>query len=149
MSGLEGTTKCLLISAVSRGVQSALSCGKLETYSSMTVTSKNIGYKHFLLAEAATFLKPAEQVSLSSTVKNITHTSSGVTVYLTDGTALTADHALVTFSVGVLQHQDVTFHPSLPAWKTEAIASMKMATYTKIFLIFPEKFWHSSEVRPM
>ncbi|KAF8316776.1 amine oxidase [Clavulina sp. PMI_390] len=103
------------------------------------------GYKHILLSEAASFLKPT-QTLLNATVANISYSASGVTVYLVDGTQLTADHALVTFSVGVLQHTDVVFQPPFPAWKWEAIVSMKMATYTKIFLVFPEKFWSSSEM---
>jgi len=31
-------------------------------------------------------------------------------------------------------------------YKTEAIASMTMGTYTKIFLKFPKKFWFDTEV---
>lgn len=108
-------------------------------------THRLIGYKHWLLAEASTFLT-SSQTLLSSTIKNITYTSSGVAVHLTSGESYTADHALVTFSVGVLQHDDVKFEPKLPGWKQEAIDSMKMATYTKIFLVFDRKFWSGSEV---
>ena len=51
---------------------------------------------------------------------------AGVHVELADGTALEADYALCTFSLGVLQHGDVEFEPPLPAWKREAIHSMSM-----------------------
>ena len=37
-----------------------------------------------------------------------------------------ADYALVTFSVGVLQNDDVAFDPVLPDWKQEAIQSINM-----------------------
>lgn len=47
-------------------------------------------------------------------------------VKLVDGSELCADYALVTFSLGVLQHDDVTFEPELPSWKKEAIHSMGM-----------------------
>lgn len=47
-------------------------------------------------------------------------------VDLADGTTLHADYALCTFSLGVLQHDDVQFTPPLPAWKQEAIHSMSM-----------------------
>jgi len=47
-------------------------------------------------------------------------------VRLFDGSELRADYALVTFSLGVLQHDDVTFEPELPSWKKEAIYSMGM-----------------------
>ncbi|TDL27142.1 amine oxidase [Rickenella mellea] len=103
------------------------------------------GFKTFIQAEGAEFLKPS-QVLLNSTVKSVSYSTSGVTVTLTNGKNLTADYALCTFSVGVLQNDDVVFHPSLPDWKQEAIQSMVMATYTKIFLQFPHKFWFDTEM---
>jgi len=98
-------------------------------------------------------------------------------VTLTDGsTSLSAEYAIVTFSLGVLQNDDVQFEPVLPMWKVEGIHSMKMvchcqpfwlrfcsadtllrvlsyflltifqATFTKIFLQFPYKFWFDTEM---
>ena len=63
---------------------------------------------------------------LNSTVKTISYSPAGVEVILTDGSSLYADHALVTFSLGVLQNDDVRFEPVLPPWKLESIHSMKM-----------------------
>lgn len=103
------------------------------------------GFKTIIQAEAQEFLKPS-QMMLNSTVKTISYSTSGVTVTLTSGKTLKAEYALVTFSVGVLQNDDVVFKPALPDWKEEAINSMTMATYTKIFLQFPQVFWFSTEV---
>jgi len=58
---------------------------------------------------------------------------------------LSADYALVTFSLGVLQHDDVHFEPALPHWKEEAIHGMAMGAYTKIYLQFSQKFWFDTE----
>ena len=69
---------------------------------------------------------------LNSVVKTIAYSGEGVKVTLVDGTKLEADYALVSFSLGVLQHDDVAWEPKLPAWKTEAIQSMTM-----ILLILP------------
>jgi polyamine oxidase len=105
-------------------------------------------------------------VLLNSTVKTIAYSSSGVEVVLTNGSSFHGEHAIVTFSLGVLQNRDVLFKPPLPAWKMEGIYSMKMvciavliqsdilgfsdskeqATFTKIFLRFPYKFWFDTEV---
>ncbi|TFY63914.1 hypothetical protein EVJ58_g2955 [Rhodofomes roseus] len=103
------------------------------------------GFKYFIQAEAAEFLRP-DQLLLNSTVTNITYSSDGVNVTLTDGTVLLADYVLCTFSLGVLQNDDVTFEPALPDWKQEAIQSMTMATYTKIFFQFPEDFWFETQM---
>lgn len=83
------------------------------------------GFKHFLDAEAAEFLQP-HQLRVNATVKTIKHSSKGVTVELANGETLHADYALCTFSLGVLQHDDVVFEPALPDWKQEAIQSMVM-----------------------
>ncbi|KIN94126.1 hypothetical protein M404DRAFT_413684 [Pisolithus tinctorius Marx 270] len=96
-------------------------------------------------AEAATFLNTS-QVLFNQTVKTIQYNQNGVTVQTTDGYSLTADHALVTFSAGVLQNTDVVFEPALPDWKREAISSIEMSVYTKIFLQFKEKFWFDTGI---
>ncbi|KAG6844510.1 hypothetical protein H0H87_006335 [Tephrocybe sp. NHM501043] len=103
------------------------------------------GFKAFIQEEAKEFLKPG-QLLLNSTVKTVSWSSSGIKAGLKDGSFISADYALCTFSLGVLQNDDVQFVPRLPAYKAEAIESMKMATYTKIFLKFPKKFWFGTEV---
>ncbi|KAI0047037.1 amine oxidase [Auriscalpium vulgare] len=102
------------------------------------------GFASILQAEASEFLTE-EQVLLNSSVKTIKYSSDGVSVTLTDGSRLSADHALVTFSLGVLQNDDVRFEPTLPEWKAEAIHGMAMGIYTKIYIQFPEKFWFDTE----
>ncbi|KAI0920362.1 hypothetical protein AcW1_002128 [Taiwanofungus camphoratus] len=103
------------------------------------------GFKYFIQAEAAEFLQP-DQVLLNSTVTEIAYSSSGANVTLQYGTILSADYVLCTFSLGVLQNDDVVFEPALPEWKQEAIQSMVMATYTKIFLQFPDNFWFDTQM---
>lgn len=66
-------------------------------------------------------------------------------VVTTDKGQFSAPHVVSTFSVGVLQHQDVKFVPRLPDWKKEAIFTFAMATYQKIFLLFEEQFWGEEE----
>lgn len=83
------------------------------------------GFKTFIQAEAETFLKP-NQLMLNSLVTNIAYSTSGVNVTLKDGRFLLADYAISTFSVGVLQNDDVSFSPPLPDWKQEAIGSIDM-----------------------
>ncbi|KAJ7609267.1 flavin-containing amine oxidoreductase-domain containing protein [Roridomyces roridus] len=93
------------------------------------------GFKYLIQSEAASFLQPS-QVLLNATVTDIAYSSDAVVVTLANGSKISADYAISTFSVGVLQHDDVAFEPTLPLWKQEAIQSMTMATYTKLFLQF-------------
>ncbi|TFY79957.1 hypothetical protein EWM64_g4062 [Hericium alpestre] len=102
------------------------------------------GFAHLIKAEAAEFLHK-EQLVLNVTVKAVKYSHDGVTVKLVNGTTLSADYAIMTFSLGVLQNDDVKFEPALPPWKIEAIESMTMATYAKIFLQFPKKFWFDTQ----
>ena len=81
-------------------------------------------------AEAEAFLQP-QQLMLNATVGKVRTTSRGVRVTLASGEVLAADYALCTFSLGVLQHDDVRFIPPLPTWKQEAIHSMAMVSASK------------------
>ncbi|KAI6146040.1 hypothetical protein BKA82DRAFT_1008577 [Pisolithus tinctorius] len=103
------------------------------------------GFACIVQAEAATFLNMS-QVLFKQIVKTTQYNQNGVTVQTTNGHNLTADHPLVTFSAGVLQSTDVVFDPVLPAWKREAISSIEMPVYTKIFLQFEKKFWFDTGV---
>jgi polyamine oxidase len=107
------------------------------------------GFKVLVEEEAKTFLQ-SEQVMFNTTVTNISYGEDGVTITTTNsnGTEYTieAEYVIITFSIGVLQHDAATlFTPELPNWKTESIQAFAMSTYTKIFLSFPEKFWNSSQ----
>lgn len=62
-----------------------------------------------------------------------------------DGSCIEADYAVMTFSLGVLQHNAIDFEPPLPAWKKSAISSFELGTYTKIFMQFDEAFWDDTQ----
>jgi polyamine oxidase len=101
------------------------------------------------------FLQEARQVfgeylddprlQLGTTVLAVDYSGDSIVV-VTDKGNFSAPHVVSTFSVGVLQHQDVRFVPRLPDWKKEAIFTFAMATYQKIFLLFEEQFWGGSQV---
>ncbi|CDO76587.1 hypothetical protein BN946_scf184868.g1 [Trametes cinnabarina] len=83
------------------------------------------GFKTAIQEEAEAFLVD-QQLRLNATVATVRTSNEGVSVVLTDGVKISADYALCTFSLGVLQHDDVQFIPPLPTWKQEAIHSMAM-----------------------
>ncbi|KAG5340724.1 hypothetical protein C0989_000501 [Termitomyces sp. Mn162] len=102
------------------------------------------GYKMFIQQEAESFLKP-QQLRLNTLVDSVEWSASGVKAVFSDGSSISADYAICTFSLGVLKNDDVKFEPDFPNYKTEAIATMTMGTYTKIYLQFPQKFWFDTE----
>ncbi|KAJ7135784.1 amine oxidase [Mycena epipterygia] len=103
------------------------------------------GFKAIVQEEAKQFVAPG-QMFLNSIVKTISYSSRGVNATLANGTSFTGYYAICTFSLGVLQNDDVKFQPPLPDYKLEAIQSMKMATHVKIFFHFPKKFWFDTEI---
>ena len=101
---------------------------------------------------------------LNTRVVAIDYSDNGVSVRLDNGQILNSQYALCTFSLGVLQSDDITFSPVLPCayssssvcrrklmstigYKQEALQSMAMGTYTKIFFKFKDKFWFDTEVQ--
>lgn len=106
------------------------------------------GYKYIFVQEAREiFGQNLEdpRLHLSTTVKTIDYSAAesggDIVVTTTDGQTFSAPHVVSTFSVGVLQNQDVNFVPKLPDWKKEAIFTFAMTTYQKIFIMFDEQFW--------
>ncbi|KAI8208639.1 Polyamine oxidase [Colletotrichum sp. SAR 10_65] len=63
------------------------------------------GFATFFKEEAKLFLDESSQLRLKTIVKNITYSSESVTVYNEDGSCITADYAICTFSLGVLQKE--------------------------------------------
>ena len=105
------------------------------------------GYNTFLYGQASEFLaENDDRLLLNSPVVEIAHDEHGVVVTTAEGNCILADFAITTFSVGVLQSDDVAFVPPLPAWKEEAIQTFQMGVYTKIFFQFPpdQVFWNRS-----
>ncbi|KIY46146.1 amine oxidase [Fistulina hepatica ATCC 64428] len=123
-------------------VSNATKISEFSDTNLMAVDSR--GFKIIIQDEAKEFMRP-DHVLLNSTVKGISYDEDQVQVVLDSGEVITADHAICTFSVGVLQQNDVEYIPKFPAWKREAVQAMKMATYTKIFLKFPEQFWFDTQ----
>ena len=77
-----------------------------------------------------------ERVKLNTNVTHIQYSESGVTVTTADGTKYTADYAVVTFSLGVLQHETVRFVPSLSYSKRKTINKFSFGFYTLVYSQF-------------
>ncbi|KAF8416888.1 amine oxidase [Tirmania nivea] len=103
------------------------------------------GFKQIIVGQASEIDDFEGKLHLNKVVETIEYSGQGVTAKTKDGTTFYADYALCTFSLGVLQHDNVKFAPPLPEWKQEAYAQGHMSTYTKIFARFPYKFWNSTQ----
>lgn len=55
--------------------------------------------------------------------------------------SFTADAAIVTLPLGVLQSGNVKFSPVLPAWKRRAFGRLRMGVLDAVYLEFPHVFW--------
>jgi monoamine oxidase len=79
-------------------------------------------------------------IHLQQKVTEINYSNSGVSV-TTDRGNFTADAAIVTLPLGVLQSGTIKFSPSLPPNKQAAINRLKMSSFNKIILKFSYQFW--------
>lgn len=82
-------------------------------------------------------------VRLGQVVSRVEWSTEGVTVVTGTG-VFSADRAIVTVPVGVLQSADFTITPALPAPIADALSRLRMNAFEKIFLRFAEKFWDDS-----
>jgi len=79
-------------------------------------------------------------IRLGMPVKRVEWSGRGAVVHAR-GKTLACRHVVVTLPLGVLQAQDVTFDPELPAGKQAAIERLGAAAVCKLFLRFRERFW--------
>lgn len=85
-------------------------------------------------------------VQFRKTVTNISWSheqiDSSLIVKCEDGSSYTADHVIVTTSLGVLkENYHKMFSPALPPVKRNAIEGMSIGTVDKIFIEFDKPFW--------
>ncbi|HFQ94408.1 MAG TPA: FAD-binding protein [Anaerolineae bacterium] len=73
-------------------------------------------------------------------VEKVEYGDTAVNVQTNQG-EFTAERAIVTVPLGVLQKRRIQFDPALPAQKTAAINSLGMGLLHKTYLRFPEPFW--------
>lgn len=79
-------------------------------------------------------------VRLEHVVSRVLWSGRGVAVTTGQG-PITADNAVVTVPVGVLQSDDFTIEPSLPEPVAGALGRLRMNAFEKVFLRFPTAFW--------
>lgn len=79
-------------------------------------------------------------VRLQHVVQRVEWSESRVVVD-TDRGSFTAEQAVVTVPVGVLQSDDFVIEPDLPRPIAGALGRLKMNAFEKVFLQFPTRFW--------
>ena len=103
------------------------------------------GFVHIVDCLAEDFLTiDSSRLHLNTTVTNVQWSDDCVCADAIENSVerrYCAPHAIITFSIGVLQHGIVTFDPPLPPTKVFAINHISMANFLKIWLAFNETFW--------
>ena len=79
-------------------------------------------------------------IRLSHVVSRVQWAPEGVTVS-TDRGGFSADTAIVTVPVGVLQAGGIVIDPPLPPVVADALARLPMNAFEKVFLRFRSRFW--------
>ncbi|CAH1801011.1 unnamed protein product [Owenia fusiformis] len=102
------------------------------------------GYRHLVQATADEFLN-GTNLMLNKTVSKVDTLPNRVRVTLQSGEKLEASYAIMTFSIGVLQNELITFEPPLSSKKNEAIHSFQLSPYKRTVLKFPYAFWDENE----
>jgi monoamine oxidase len=90
--------------------------------------------------QIAAYLAQGVPVALGQVVRQIRWARGKVEV-VTDTAVYTAPTAIITLPLGVLQAGNVSFSPSLPPAKQEAIQKLGMGILNKCYFRFPRQFW--------
>ena len=85
-------------------------------------------------------LARGSRIELGKAVDEVSWSRAGVRVSA-GSSSWSAERAVITVPLGVLQTDSLRFTPQLPAWKRRAIAALAMGQVVKIFLLFREPQW--------
>jgi len=99
---------------------------------------------HVLVGGYRSLLTPLQEgldVRLATPVTRVAYDAGEVRVETAGGEVFTADRAIVTVPLGVLQAGSITFAPALPAAKVAAIGRLEMGSLEKVILRWPSAFW--------
>lgn len=81
------------------------------------------------------------QISFNSPVNSIDYSTNQVTVTNTLGQTFTADRVILTVPLTILKKGLISFQPSLPSAKVNALDMVTMPDGIKVFIEFSEKFY--------
>lgn len=84
-------------------------------------------------------------LKLSTPIKSISYSATGVQLTTNDGQTLEADYCICTLPLGVLKANTVQFNPPLPPFKRAVIQRLGYGVLNKIALHFSEVFWPAEE----
>ena len=86
-------------------------------------------------------------IKLGTPVREIRYDDQGVTV-VTPAETFRGSHVIVTVPLGVLKAQTLTFQPTLPTAKLQAIDNIGVGIVEKVVMAFDEPFWRKSPNQP-
>ncbi|MDA9952526.1 FAD-dependent oxidoreductase [Chitinophagales bacterium] len=88
------------------------------------------------------FAQNVEQnIIYDSKVTSIDYSGENILITTENGTEYQTDKVIVTVSLGVLKSNAITFNPSLPAEKINAIQAVEFLPGFKLFMKFSDKFY--------
>jgi hypothetical protein len=93
------------------------------------------------LSSVVDYMAKDLKVRLDWAVQHVEYAAHGVKLRSSDGRIVTAEYLVLAIPVSILQHGVVTFSPSLPKPKLEAIQSIGMNNCVKVLLAFSDSFW--------
>ena len=119
---------------------------RLDSYGDIVMITDARGYADILESVLNEVVgTDTDMLKLNKKVTHIEQDDDHVTVHTVSGENYTADYIVVTFSIGVLQSENVRFTPGLPEWKMDAIQQFQMAQYTNVYVQFNTAFWDDYE----
>ncbi|UJR11112.1 hypothetical protein I4U23_015294 [Adineta vaga] len=88
--------------------------------------------------------KDLKDIRLNQIVTKINYTDNIVHVFTEDGQIYRADYVLLTVPLGVLKSKGIEFYPTLPQWKLNAIDRIGFGHYEKIYLLWDQPWWNTT-----
>jgi polyamine oxidase len=112
----------------------------IEAFSGNNLVVKR-GYGFFLQRITDHYRLPVTLNTVVTEIDTLSHTDT-VQICTSDGQKISAKYVIITIPLGCLKQRTITFQPSLPQWKLDAIDQLGFGTTDKIIIQFDNVFWN-------
>lgn len=103
--------------------------------------SVSTGLGSLVKSIASKYNLPIKLNSIVTRIDILNESDGIVRVSTKDNSSYLCKYVLLTVPLGCLKSNSITFSPSLPQWKQEAIQTMGIGLLNKVFLQFSDIFW--------
>ncbi|CAF1242485.1 unnamed protein product [Adineta steineri] len=122
----------------------AIGAKNFLSLSSSHYGDEHIFHKTGFMALTDYLARDIDDIRFNQVINKITYNDKMVEVRTKNGKIYQSSFVLLTVPLGVLKAKEIEFIPQLPQWKLDAIDRIGYGFFEKVFLVWEQAWWNST-----